>query len=87
MKSKDKSRRLSSIIENVHIVKKWIWLPYLVVNPSTKYVLNASDDKTECPVCKEDLGLVHCDICYEYKKELIDTGCGNKHQTCKELFG
>ena len=29
-------------------------------------------DKTECPVCKEDLGLVCCDICYEYKK-----GCPN----------
>ena len=43
-------------------------------------------DKTECPVCKEDLGLVHCDICYEYKKELIDTGCGNKHQTCKNCL-
>ena len=43
-------------------------------------------DKTECPVCKEDLGLVCCDICYEYKKELIDTGCENKHQTCKECL-
>jgi hypothetical protein len=43
-------------------------------------------DKTECPVCKEDLGLVHCDICYEYKKELVDTGCKNKHQTCKDCL-
>ena len=43
-------------------------------------------DKTECPVCKEDLGLVHCDICMEYKKELIYTGCENKHQTCKECL-
>jgi len=43
-------------------------------------------DKTECPVCKEDLGLVHCDICYEYKKELVDTGCENKHQTCKDCL-
>ena len=43
-------------------------------------------DKTECPVCKEDLGLQHCDICYEYKKELVDTGCENKHQTCKECL-
>ena len=40
-------------------------------------------DKTECPVCNEDLGLQHCDICYEYKKVLVDTGCNNKHQTCK----
>ena len=39
--------------------------------------------KPECPVCNEDLGLVYCDICYEYKKELVDTGCENKHQTCK----
>ena len=43
-------------------------------------------DKTECPVCNEDLGLVHCDICYEYKKELVDTGCKNKHQTCKDCL-
>tara|TARA_B110000967_G_scaffold26583_1_gene24303 strand:+ start:197 stop:826 length:630 start_codon:yes stop_codon:yes gene_type:complete len=43
-------------------------------------------DKTKCPVCKEDLGLVHCDICYEYKKELVDTGCENKHQTCNECL-
>jgi len=43
-------------------------------------------DKTECPVCKEDLGLQHCDICYEYKKELVDTGCENKHQTCKQCL-
>ena len=43
-------------------------------------------DKTECPVCKEDLGLQHCDICYEYKKELVDTGCENKHQTWKECL-
>ena len=44
-------------------------------------------DKTECPVCKEDLGLVHCDICMEYKKELIYTGCENKHQMCKDCLG
>ena len=43
-------------------------------------------DKTECPVCNEDLGLVHCDICMEYKKELVDTGCKNKHQTCKDCL-
>ena len=43
-------------------------------------------DKTECPVCKEDLGLQHCDICMEYKKELVDTGCENKHQTCKDCL-
>jgi len=40
-------------------------------------------DKTECPVCKEDLGLVYCDICMEYKKEIVNTGCENRHQTCK----
>ena len=43
-------------------------------------------DITECPVCKEDLGLQHCDICYEYKKEIVETGCENKHQTCKECL-
>jgi hypothetical protein len=43
-------------------------------------------DKTECPICNEDFGLVHCDICMEYKKELVDTGCENKHQTCKECL-
>jgi len=43
-------------------------------------------DKTECPVCKENLCLVHCDICYEYKKELVDTGCENKHRTCKDCL-
>jgi len=43
-------------------------------------------DKTECPVCDEDLGLVYCDICYEYKKELVETGCKNKHQTCKNCL-
>ena len=43
-------------------------------------------DKTECPVCNEELDLVHCDICLEYKKELVDTGCGNKHQTCKNCL-
>jgi len=43
-------------------------------------------DITECPVCEEDFGLQHCDICYEYKKELVDTGCENKHQTCKECL-
>ena len=43
-------------------------------------------DKTECPICKEDLGLVYCDICYEYKNKLVNTGCENKHQTCKECL-
>jgi len=43
-------------------------------------------DKTECPVCNEDLNLVHCDICMEYKKELVDIGCKNKHQTCKDCL-
>ena len=23
---------------------------------------------------------------YEYKKELVDTGCENKHQTCKDCL-
>ena len=45
-----------------------------------------SDDITECPVCKEDLGLQYCAICMENKKELVDTGCENKHQTCKECL-
>ena len=34
----------------------------------------------------EELGLQYCDICYEYKKGLVDTGCENKHQTCKECL-
>ena len=51
-----------------------------------KLCSDCSDDITECPVCEEDLGLQHCDICYEYKKELVDTGCENKHQTCKECL-
>ncbi len=44
------------------------------------------DDKTECPVCNEDLGLQHCDICMLNKKEIEYTGCENKHQTCKECL-
>lgn len=32
------------------------------------------------------MGLVHCDICMEYKKEIVDIGCKNKHQTCKECL-
>ena len=51
-----------------------------------KLCSDCSYDITECPVCEEDLGLQHCDICYEYKKELVDTGCENKHQTCKECL-
>jgi len=51
-----------------------------------KLCSDCSDDITECPVCEEDLGLQHCYICYEYKKELVDTGCENKHQTCKECL-
>ena len=51
-----------------------------------KLCSDCSDDITECPVCKEDLGLQHCDICYEYKKEIVETGCENKHQTCKECL-
>jgi len=51
-----------------------------------KLCYNCIDYKTECPVCNEDLGLVHCDICMEYKKELVDTGCKNKHQTCKDCL-
>jgi|SaaInlStandDraft_7_1057024.scaffolds.fasta_scaffold00373_6 hypothetical protein len=51
-----------------------------------KLCSDCSDDITECPVCEEDLGLQHCDICYEYKKELVDTGCENKHQTCKQCL-
>jgi hypothetical protein len=43
-------------------------------------------DKTECPVCEEDLGLQYCAICMENKKEIIETGCENKHQTCKECL-
>jgi len=44
------------------------------------------DNINECPVCKENLGLVHCDICIEYKIELVDTGCKNNHQTCKDCL-
>ena len=44
------------------------------------------DDKTECPVCKEDLGLQYCDICMQNKKEIVETGCQNKHQTCKNCL-
>jgi len=44
------------------------------------------DDKTECPVCKEDLGLQHCDICMLNKKEIVKTGCKNEHKTCKECL-
>jgi len=51
-----------------------------------KLCSKCSDDITECPVCEEDLGLQHCDICYEYKKEIVETGCENKHQTCKECL-
>ena len=51
-----------------------------------KLCSDCSDDITECPVCKEDLGLQHCYICYEYKKEIVETGCENKHQTCKECL-
>jgi len=40
-------------------------------------------DKTECPVCKENLGLINCDICMEYKKILVNTGCNNNHKICK----
>ena len=51
-----------------------------------KLCLDCIYDKTECPVCNEDLGLQHCDICYEYKKEIVDTGCENKHQICKDCL-
>ena len=51
-----------------------------------KLCSDCSDDITECPVCEEDLGLQYCDICYEYKKEIVETGCENKHQTCKECL-
>ena len=44
------------------------------------------DGKTECPVCNEDLGLQHCDICMQNKKEFEKTGCKNNHQTCKECL-
>jgi hypothetical protein len=44
------------------------------------------DDKTECPVCKEDFGLQHCDICMLNKKEIEKTGCKNNHQTCKDCL-
>ena len=43
-------------------------------------------DKKECPVCNEELDLVYCDICMEYKKTLINTGCENNHQTCKQCL-
>ena len=51
-----------------------------------KLCSKCSDDITECPVCEEDFGLHHCYICYEYKKEIVETGCENKHQTCKECL-
>lgn len=51
-----------------------------------KLCFDCIDDIKECPVCKEDLGLVHCDICIEYKKELVDTGCKNNHQICKDCL-
>ena len=51
-----------------------------------KLCSDCSDDITECSVCEEDLGLQHCYICYEYKKEIVETGCENKHQTCKECL-
>jgi NACalpha-BTF3-like transcription factor len=53
-----------------------------------KLCLECIYDKTECPVCKEDLGLVHCDICMLNKKEkeIVKTGCKNEHKTCKECL-
>jgi len=51
-----------------------------------KLCSECSDDITECPVCKEDLGFQYCAICMQHKKEFIDTGCENKHQTCKECL-
>jgi len=51
-----------------------------------KLCLECIDDKTECPVCKEDLGLQHCDICMLNKKEIVKTGCKNEHKTCKECL-
>ena len=44
------------------------------------------DDITECPVCNEYLDLVYCNICYEYKKEIVKTGCKNEHKTCKDCL-
>jgi len=46
------------------------------------------DDKTECPVCKDDFGLQNCAICMENKnkKEFVNTGCKNEHKTCKECL-
>lgn len=46
------------------------------------------DDKTECPVCKDDFGLQYCAICMENKnkKDVVNTGCKNEHKTCKECL-
>ena len=51
-----------------------------------KLCSDCSYDITECPVCEKDLGLLYCAICMENKKEIIETGCENKHQTCKQCL-
>ena len=51
-----------------------------------KLCSDCSDNITECPVCDEDLGLQYCAICMENKKEIVETGCENKHQTCKQCL-
>ena len=43
-------------------------------------------DVKKSPTCEEDLNLHYCAICMENKREIVETGCENKHQTCKDCL-
>lgn len=51
-----------------------------------KLCSDCSYDIKECPICNEDLGLQYCAICMENKKKIVEIGCKNKHQTCKQCL-
>jgi len=48
--------------------------------------MEKKSDIKECPVYIEDLDLLYCSICMQNDKEIVETGCKNVHQICKECL-
>jgi hypothetical protein len=47
---------------------------------------NCNDAIKICSKCEEDLNLHYCSICMENKKKIVETGCENKHEICKDCL-
>ena len=81
-------RRIRKNYKKCNHCKKTAMITICDCKSKHKLCSECIDDKTECPVCKDDFGLQNCAICMENKnkKDFVNTGCKNEHKTCKECL-